>query len=212
MRGDTLGGIGKRFGVSVADLKRANGIKSNTIRVGQVLAVPGQEQYRADREEIYSDISGSNHYAGYRNGSYSSRNSIISVAKKFLGAPYKFGGNSPVKGLDCSAFVNKVFDFFDVDLPRTARDIYKVGESVNKNELTTGDLVFFRTYASYPSHVGIYIGDTEFIHASSKAKRVTIDSMNLPYYRKRYIGAKRIEVSGLFYDEMSKDYKGFEGQ
>ncbi|HSE83680.1 MAG TPA: LysM peptidoglycan-binding domain-containing protein, partial [Thermodesulfobacteriota bacterium] len=135
MKGDTLGGIGNRFGVSVADLKRANGIKSNTIRVGQVLAVPGQEQYRADREEIYSGISGSNHYAGYRNGSYSSRNSIISVAKKFLGAPYKFGGNSPVKGLDCSAFVNKVFDFFDVDLPRTARDIYKVGESVNKDEL-----------------------------------------------------------------------------
>jgi len=211
MKGDTLGGIGNRFGVSVADLKRANGIKGNTIRVGQVLAVPGQEQYRADREEAYSSISGSNH-ASYRNGSYSSRKSIISVAKKFLGAPYKFGGNSPVKGLDCSAFVNKVFDFFDVDLPRTARDIYKVGESVNKDELATGDLVFFRTYASYPSHVGIYIGDTEFIHASSKAKRVTIDSMNLPYYRKRYIGAKRIEVSGLFYEEMSKDYKGFEGQ
>ncbi len=211
MKGDTLGGIGNRFGVSVADLKRANGIKGNTIRVGQVLAVPGQVQYKADREEAYSSISGSNP-ASYRNGSYSSRKSIISVAKKFLGAPYKFGGNSPVKGLDCSAFVNKVFDFFDVDLPRTARDIYKVGESVNKDELTTGDLVFFRTYASYPSHVGIYIGDTEFIHASSKAKRVTIDSMNLPYYRKRYIGAKRIEVSGLFYDEMSKDYKGFESQ
>jgi cell wall-associated NlpC family hydrolase len=115
-------------------------------------------------------------------------------------------------GIDCSAFVNKVFDFFNVDLPRTARDIYKVGRSVAKSELATGDLVFFTTYASYPSHVGIYIENDEFIHASSAARKVTIDSINRSYYRKRYIGAKRIEVSGLFYGDLSEGYKGFEIQ
>ncbi|HXG31584.1 MAG TPA: LysM peptidoglycan-binding domain-containing protein, partial [Thermodesulfobacteriota bacterium] len=215
-QGDTLNEIGDRFGISIEDLKRANGIDGNTIRAGQVLTIPGQDQYKSkdktDLEKPRSVTYDNSHYNGNRGYDYVSRNSIISVAKRFLGAPYKFGGNSPIRGLDCSAFVNKVFGFFDVDLPRTARDIYKIGQDVSKDELATGDLVFFRTYASYPSHVGIYIGDDEFIHASSKAKKVTIDSMNLPYYRRRYIGAKRIEVSGLFYDEMSKDYKGFERQ
>jgi len=214
-QGDTVNKIGDKFGVSVKDLKRANGIDGNTIRAGQVLTIPGRDQYRykdeTGLEKTYS-VTYDNHYNENKSYDYISRDSIISVAKRFLGAPYRFGGNSPIRGLDCSAFVNKVFGFFDVDLPRTARDIYKVGQNVSKDELATGDLVFFRTYASYPSHVGIYIGDDEFIHASSKAKRVTIDSMNLPYYRRRYIGAKRIEVSGLFYDEMSKDYKGFEKQ
>jgi LysM repeat protein len=219
-KGDTLGLIAKKFKIPVKDLKRANNIRGNTIKVGQVLTIPAQEReegiYKTQVRTSSPIETDDNHY--YRNNDnhkkddYITRDTIISVAKRFLGAPYKFGGNSLIKGIDCSGFVNKVFSFFNVDLPRTARDMYKVGQDVDRDELTTGDLVFFRTYAQYPSHVGIYIEDSKFIHASSAAKRVTIDSINESYYRKRYIGAKRIDVKGLFYDEMSKDYKGFERQ
>ena len=214
-KGDSLHGLSKRFGISVASIKEASGIKGSNIWIGQVLTLPGKEQYidsyNVDLPESDSFFD-NNDYTMSQAGDPLSRSTIIKVAKKFLGAPYKFGGTSTVMGIDCSAFVNKVFDFFNVDLPRTARDIYKVGRSVAKSELATGDLVFFRTYASYPSHVGIYIENDEFIHASSAARKVTIDSINRSYYRKRYIGAKRIEVSGLFYGDLSEGYKGFEIQ
>jgi cell wall-associated NlpC family hydrolase len=63
---------------------------------------------------------------------------------------------------------------------------------VAKSDLSPGDLVFFRTYAKYPSHVGIYLGDNRFVHASSRDKKVTVESLDTPYYVKRYIGAKRL--------------------
>src|SRR3989304_9103288 len=227
-KGDTLSTIAKRYGVSQVELKRANNIKGNTIESGKLLRVPSKINVKD--ELVFEDIKvakddthikslpeietakpiQSNEPSTYENGL--TRDVIISIAKRFLGAPYKFGGNSLIRGLDCSAFVNKVFSFFNVDLPRTAREMYKIGRNVTKGELSAGDLVFFRTYASYPSHVGIYIGDSEFIHASSAAKRVKIDNMNQSYYRKRYIGAKRIVSAGIFYEELSKDYKGFEKQ
>ena len=227
-KGDSISSIAKRYGVSQVELKRANNIKGNTIESGQLLRVPSMinvkdelviEDIKVAKDDTHikslpeietAKAIQSNESSTYENGL--TRDVIISIAKRFLGAPYKFGGNSLIRGLDCSAFVNKVFSFFNVDLPRTAREMYKIGRNVTKGELSAGDLVFFRTYASYPSHVGIYIGDSEFIHASSAAKRVRIDSMNQSYYRKRYIGAKRIVSAGIFYEELSKDYKGFEKQ
>src|SRR3989304_4540718 len=227
-KGDNISSISRRYGVSQAELKRANNIKGDTIKSGQLLRVPSK--INGKNELVVEDIKvedndthinslpeietakaiQSNDSSTYENGL--TRDVIISIAKRFLGAPYKFGGDSLIRGLDCSAFVNKVFTFFNVDLPRTAREMYKIGRNVTKGELSAGDLVFFRTYASYPSHVGIYIGDSEFIHAFSAAKRVRIDNMNQSYYRKRYIGAKRIVSAGIFYEELSKDYKGFEKQ
>jgi len=227
-KGDSISSIAKRYGVSQVELKRANNIKGNTIESGQLLRVPSMinvkdelviEDIKVAKDDTHikslpeietAKAIQSNESSTYENGL--TRDVIISIAKRFLGAPYKFGGNSLIRGLDCSAFVNKVFSFFNVDLPRTAREMYKIGRNVTKGELSAGDLVFFRTYASYPSHVGIYIGDSEFIHASSAAKRVRIDNMNQSYYRKRYIGAKRIVSAGIFYEELSKDYKGFEKQ
>jgi cell wall-associated NlpC family hydrolase len=91
---------------------------------------------------------------------------LVKVAKSFIGAPYKYGGES-LRGLDCSAFVKKIYGIFDVNLPRSAREQFKAGMKVSKEELAVGDLVFFRTrgYASYPTHVGIYIGeDSLYIH------------------------------------------------
>ncbi len=216
-KGDTLGRIARRYDVTIKQLKRENNIKGNSIRAGQVLYIPGYErqdtEYRAvtEKDTVVHESNGQYDYTepDVENGRFS-KESIIEVAKKYLGAPYKFGGNDLATGIDCSGYVKKIFSRFNVYLPRTARDIYySSGYSIPKKKLDTGDLVFFTTYAKYPSHVGIYIGNDEFIHASSASRKVTIDSINKQYYKKRYIGAKRVQLSGLFYDELSKDYAGF---
>jgi peptidoglycan DL-endopeptidase LytE len=116
---------------------------------------------------------------------------LILFAKKLLDIPYRFGGNS-LLGIDCSAYVQKVYNVIGVSLPRSAREQFTEGDPVDKEELSIGDLVFFKTYASFPSHVGIYLGNSLFIHASSRSKKVTIDSLDTPYYFKRFIGAKRV--------------------
>jgi peptidoglycan endopeptidase LytE len=112
------------------------------------------------------------------------------TAFSFLGTRYRFGGSSR-NGIDCSAFVQSVFRQLEVDLPRTAREQYWVGEKVNPYDLQKGDLLFFRTYAPYPSHVGIYLGDNKMIHASSRDRKVVISPIT-SYYRSRFIGAKRL--------------------
>ncbi len=215
-RGDTLGVIAKRHGVTVKELKQTNKLTSSNIRVGQSLKIPGTAKYMHSYSAKSNNNYNSNGHAnnnghsqnGYHSeGEISPKQKIIRVAKKYLGAPYKFGGNSYKTGIDCSGYVKKVFSSFNVNLPRTARDIYyRSGHKVAKSQLDTGDLVFFQTYAKFPSHVGIYLGGDQFIHASSARKKVSIDNLNKRYYRNRYIGAKRIQVSGLFYDEYSKEF------
>ena len=116
---------------------------------------------------------------------------LLRVAQRMLAVPYRFGGTT-LWGLDCSGFVQKTFAFLNLDLPRSAREQFREGAKVAKADLSPGDLVFFRTYAKYPSHVGIYLGDNRFVHASSRERKVTIDSLDTPYYVKRYIGAKRL--------------------
>jgi cell wall-associated NlpC family hydrolase len=116
---------------------------------------------------------------------------LLRVAQRMLAVPYRFGGTT-LWGLDCSGFVQKAFAFLDLGLPRTAREQFREGAKVAKADLSPGDLVFFRTYAKYPSHVGIYLGDNRFVHASARERKVTIESLDTPYYVKRYIGAKRL--------------------
>jgi peptidoglycan DL-endopeptidase LytE len=120
---------------------------------------------------------------------------LLRVAQRMLAVPYRFGGTT-LWGLDCSGFVQKAFAFLDLGLPRTAREQFREGLKISKADLSAGDLVFFRTYAKYPSHVGIYLGDNRFIHASSHDRKVTINTLDEPYYMKRYIGAKRLLVEG----------------
>jgi cell wall-associated NlpC family hydrolase len=115
---------------------------------------------------------------------------IILTAKQYIGVPYVFGGESP-KGFDCSGFTQFVFAKHGVDLPRTADVQYGVGTAVSKNNLQPGDLVFFSTYLPGPSHVGIYIGDGQFINAQS-SKGVAIAKMSSKYWASRYIGARRV--------------------
>ncbi|MCX5850183.1 MAG: NlpC/P60 family protein [Deltaproteobacteria bacterium] len=116
---------------------------------------------------------------------------FVKVATGFIGAPYRFGGSS-LKGIDCSSFVQKIYRIFDITLPRNAREQSKVGISISRENLTEGDLVFFHTKRSL-GHVGIYIGNNEFVHASSKSKGVRIDSLDTPYYQKRFQRAVRVK-------------------
>lgn len=113
---------------------------------------------------------------------------IIATAKQYIGAPYLWGGTTP-SGFDCSGFVQYVFAQHGVTLPRTSSQQYQMGTAVGKPELATGDLVFFGT--SGVSHLGIYIGDGQFIHSSS-SQGVTVSSLSNSYWSARYIGAKRV--------------------
>jgi cell wall-associated NlpC family hydrolase len=116
---------------------------------------------------------------------------VILKAKSYYGVPYVWGGTSP-SGFDCSGFTHYVMLKNDIIIPRTASTQYNSGYWIPKSQLKRGDLVFFTTYKSGPSHVGIYIGNNQFIHASSGAGKVTISNLSSPYYTQRYLGAKRV--------------------
>jgi len=131
------------------------------------------------------------------NAEESIKDRLLRVARRMLEVPYRYGGTT-LWGLDCSGFVQKTFAFLDLDLPRTAREQFREGLKVSKSDLSPGDLVFFRTRAKYASHVGIYLGDNRFVHASSRDRKVTIDSLDEPYYMKHYLGAKRLLSEGEY--------------
>jgi len=115
--------------------------------------------------------------------------SVVEYAKQFTGTPYVWAGSSP-RGFDCSGFVVYVLREFGVSLPHRADLQFNQGYAVT--ELQPGDLVFYTTYARGPSHVGIYMGDGNFIHSSSGAGYVTVTSMSSAYYSARYLGARRV--------------------
>lgn len=120
-------------------------------------------------------------------------------ALSLIGTPYKFGGNTPEKGVDCSGFVRHVYkESAGIALPRTAKEISQAGATISENELQPGDLVFFNTRKKAFSHVGIYAGNGEFVHASSsKTKKVTVSNMNDNYWSARFNGARRILTDSL---------------
>ena len=118
---------------------------------------------------------------------------LVNVAFDFLGVSYKYGGMDVKKGIDCSYFTQIVYKSLGSVLPRTSNLQFRIGKKVKRDELIPGDLVFFRKYikSSRIGHVGMYIGNDEFIHASYGAKKVTISSLNETYFRKRFSGARR---------------------
>lgn len=116
--------------------------------------------------------------------------SLLSTAKKYIGIPYKFGGATP-KGFDCSGFVQFVFSQHGQSLPRGADSQFAIGKPVQRNLLQPGDLVFFTTYESGPSHNGIYLENGQFIHASS-SRGVMISKLGEAYWKSRYLGARRV--------------------
>lgn len=123
------------------------------------------------------------------NVSRSISSELVEHALSLQGVPYVFGGTSR-SGFDCSGYTQYVFKESGISLPRTSAEQYKVGSSVNRDKLQSGDLVFFSTYAKGASHVGIYIGDGTFVDASNAG--VGISNLNKDYYTSRYLGARRV--------------------
>ena len=115
---------------------------------------------------------------------------LISSSFQYVGVPYWFGGTTP-RGFDCSGFTRYVFSQVGINLPRMADGQFSVGRPVSTEKLRPGDLVFFETYEPGPSHVGIYIGNSQFISATSSRGVVVADLFGY-YWGERYIGARRV--------------------
>ncbi|MDO8746279.1 MAG: LysM peptidoglycan-binding domain-containing protein [Thermodesulfovibrionales bacterium] len=190
-KGDSINRIAKKFNIDAMELKDINLLGSDSLKPGQKLLLESEleiETAKINLEEEIKNILESEEIA-----QMNAKDRLILFAKKFINIPYKFGGNS-IMGIDCSAYVQRVYSLIGITIPRSARLQFKEGEIVDRDSLSIGDLVFFRTYASFPSHVGIYLGNDLFIHSPSKGKKVSIDSLKTPYYFKRFIGGKRFII------------------
>ncbi|MBX0312000.1 MAG: C40 family peptidase [Sulfurihydrogenibium sp.] len=158
--------------------------KSNHMNV-----IKASYSYNSYSQEVY------NYYNQGMYGDHLEPNKdIYKYAVGLLGTKYTFGGTT-IDGIDCSSFVQHVFELAGFKLPRTAREQARYGYFVRKENLKPGDLLFFATYASFPSHVGIYIGDGKMIHASSRSGKVEITDINQDFYMKRFLFAKRIPAN-----------------
>ena len=113
------------------------------------------------------------------------------TAERFVGIPYRWGGDTVVDGMDCSGFVRAVYNLCGVNIPRTSREQYRVGEGVSRNELKDGDLVFFGSSEESINHVGIYVGSDKFVHAPRRGEEIKVSSLDDAYFSKRFIGARR---------------------
>jgi len=113
------------------------------------------------------------------------------TAERFVGIPYRWGGENVVDGMDCSGFVRAVYNLCGLSIPRTSRDQYKAGEAVVKEGLQDGDLVFFGSSEDSINHVGIYVGGNKFVHAPKRGEEIRATSIEESYFEKRYVGARR---------------------
>ncbi|MGY0797948.1 C40 family peptidase [Lysobacter sp. A286] len=120
-------------------------------------------------------------------------NAVLMRAISLVGTPYKWGGNTPQSGFDCSGLVNYVYqDMLQIDLPRTSSALAAYqGPRIKPKQLTAGDLVFFGS-GGHVSHVGIYVGNGRFVHAPSNGGTVRLDHLDGYYWRDHYSGAKRV--------------------
>jgi hypothetical protein len=118
---------------------------------------------------------------------------VVLYALGFIGVPYRWGGDDPSRGFDCSGFVRHVYRGVPgVDLPRTSEAMSRSGRRIDRAALGPGDLVFFNTLGRAWTHVGIYLGDGRFVHAPARRGQVRIEGLDDPYWRARYSGARRL--------------------
>ncbi|MEI6153662.1 MAG: NlpC/P60 family protein [Deltaproteobacteria bacterium] len=189
-RGDTIDKIALKFNVDLEDVLEANNLADKKLKPGKVILIP---KIVEDKDDEFVTLANKSIKPWKSNDE---KYMLVKVAKSFMGAPYRYGGES-VRGLDCSAYVKKIYDIFDVPLPRSAREQFNVGEKITKDDLAIGDLVFFKTkrYIKYPTHVGIYIGEGHFIHSSSGHNKlgVKIDSLSSDFYGRTFTGAVRVK-------------------
>jgi len=180
-RGDTLGAIARRHGLSVAALARENGITNpHRIRAGRTLRMPSASAARGRPAPPNT--------AGAENASGSA---LVDTALGYRGVPYRWAGMT-TRGMDCSGLVARVLLSHGIRAPHSSRELYKLGTAVSRDQLQAGDLVFFNTRGRGISHVGIYMGDGKFVHASSSGGKVKTDRLDTGYYQRRYVGARRV--------------------
>jgi cell wall-associated NlpC family hydrolase len=117
---------------------------------------------------------------------------LIATALSYRGVPYRNGGSDPT-GFDCSGFVQWVFAQQGRVLPREVREQYRLGTKIDRDEIRPGDLVFFETVSQGASHVGIALGGDEFVHAPSSNGVVRVERYSIDYWKKRYVGARRLD-------------------
>ena len=199
VKGDTLYSLARVNGVTVEALQAANNLSGDTIEIGQWLAIPAASQARplpaltaqtpaAPTFSVVPAAPAAEQAAENAAGPSWRRNALA-----LLNTPYVYGGNSP-KGVDCSSFVVRVFQPLGVQLPRTSAQQARVGKAVARTALQGGDLVFFDTVGrGSVTHVGIYLGDDQFVNANSYYGRVVIDRLESDrYWSPRYLSARRV--------------------
>jgi len=165
----------------------SNGISASTKAANDIYPI-------ADSGNVTSNPSSGTR--SFLSGMASKAGDVVVGALNMIGVRYRWGGNTPDSGLDCSGFVRYVFqDTLGMTLPRRAEEMSRVGEKVRVSELKPGDLVFFNTMRRSFSHVGIYIGDNKFVHSPSTGSTIRVDDMDNSYWEKRYTGARRVEAT-----------------
>ena len=154
-----------------------------------------------DVVEIYEDwlqVKTEKEEVGYVSREYVSKSEVqaqlVEYAKKFIGVPYVYGGTTP-NGFDCSGYMQYVYKHFGIEIPRVARDQARAsnGYTISKEDLMPGDLIFFITKGNYISHVGMYIGNNEFLHAPDVGQTITVANMTDSYWIRRYAKSVRIK-------------------
>jgi hypothetical protein len=158
-----------------------------------------QESARHNAEELhalglideYFIVSPGDYPQDDRPGRPYLRSEIVRTAKSFLGVSYRWGGTSPSQGFDCSGFSMTVYQLNGLNLPRSSKAQWEAGTPIGRDQLLQGDLVFFATSGSGEvSHVGIYLGNNNIIHASGWGKNIRIYSLLQKYYRRHFVGGR----------------------
>ncbi|HEY7945864.1 MAG TPA: C40 family peptidase [Casimicrobiaceae bacterium] len=166
-------------------------VRMAAIALATAFVLPQPRLARAGAPEVRTDVARSADGAAIM--ALQNAQDLAIYALGLVGVGYQYGGTSPERGLDCSGLVRYVFqEVTGVTLPRTSREMARLGGRVAAADLRPGDLVFFNTLKSPFSHVGIYLGDNRFIHAPHRGGEVEIVAMTQNYWRKRYDGARRL--------------------
>ncbi|HLN14148.1 MAG TPA: LysM peptidoglycan-binding domain-containing C40 family peptidase [bacterium] len=192
-QGDTLWAIAGRLGVSVGQLASANHLSlTATIQPGERLVSPGRTgaYVSAGAPASRAAVSPVRVLRTLPSRGVAFTSSVVRTALRFLGRPYQWAGIGN-RGFDCSGLVYRVYAMMRLSVPHSSFDQFREGVAVPRGALAPGDLVFFHTYSYGPSHVGIYVGGNQFIHASTD-RGVIVSSLSESYYAYRYLGARRI--------------------